>query len=622
MDHDLTEEMELAFMSPDIDLSHEHLLPPPVQSDNASQVNGVSAQLSIGEEPTDTDDDTPLLAAKHVGPQARFASITALSPWFPEADPDSDEAQTFRVKRSQRKFLLNGCAGLAAFTFVINLGSLLYVHYDAEDKSIFSGDCDQSGKLNSILHVLINILSTCLLGASNVCMQLLVAPRRSQIDFAHKSYKWLDISIPSVHNFRTIAWKQKLLWLFFALTSLPLHFLYNSSIYGTVAVNTYVILVVTPGFINGARADARASEEQAKSRENITMYGLQDIPPHHYVETTLNEHNWRFNYSKPCRGENCDIYQTRMQQGAFGIRLDPVECLSAYTTSFGNQSDVILVSTYDLVSDTTVTEDLPLLFAAEEYRLLGPGVFWACSTTNSFDCRSPEKWKNDPNLVSNWNVYGYKIDYCLQSQHDNSDLCRVMYTAPILIIVCIMNLCKLVAIVMTRYLCLDQDDPAICTIGDAVASFLKRQDETTKNICLTDYSKITRDKQYWRGRPRIEWRPETKRWFYGATLRSSILVLSGGVAYLIASLFQINNTAGSASSFVHYGFGKINDYAHDNIQGFSDINLKFYSRVLFVNVWQFAISMLYIQYNALLTTILCNDECPKVKLHDFDAHEV
>lgn len=100
-----------------------------------------------------------------------------------------------------------------------------------------------------------------------------------------------------------------------------------------------------------------------------------------------------------------------MQQGAFGIRLDPVECLSAYTTSFGNQSDVILVSTYDLTTNTTVAEDLPLLFAAEEYRLLGPGVFWACSTTNSFDCRSPEKWKNDPNLVSNWNVYGYKIDY-------------------------------------------------------------------------------------------------------------------------------------------------------------------------------------------------------------------
>lgn len=49
-----------------------------------------------------------------------------------------------------------------------------------------------------------------------------------------------------------------------------------------------------------------------------------------------------------------------------------------------------------------------------------------------------------------------------------------------------------------------------------------------------------------------------------------MLVLSGGVAYLIASLFQINNTASSASSFVHYGFGKINDYAHDNIQGFSD----------------------------------------------------
>ena len=62
-----------------------------------------------------------------------------------------------------------------------------------------------------------------------MCMQLLLAPTRTQIDNAHKNRRWLDIGIPSVHNFRYISVWHKVTWLLLALSSLPLHFLYAAT---------------------------------------------------------------------------------------------------------------------------------------------------------------------------------------------------------------------------------------------------------------------------------------------------------------------------------------------------------------------------------------------------------
>ncbi len=62
---------------------------------------------------------------------------------------------------------------------------------------IFQGDCSRTEIISAGLHVIINVLSTLLLGASNMCMQLLAAPTRSEIDKAYKDFVWLDIGVPS-----------------------------------------------------------------------------------------------------------------------------------------------------------------------------------------------------------------------------------------------------------------------------------------------------------------------------------------------------------------------------------------------------------------------------------------
>lgn len=53
-------------------------------------------------------------------------------------------------------------------------------------RDIFNDDCVTAKKLNLWLHLLINVLSTILLGISNFYMQLLVVPTRHEVDKAHK----------------------------------------------------------------------------------------------------------------------------------------------------------------------------------------------------------------------------------------------------------------------------------------------------------------------------------------------------------------------------------------------------------------------------------------------------
>ena len=64
------------------------------------------------------------------------------------------------------------------------------------------GDCGETKRLDLWLHLLINVLSTTLLGASNYSMQCLTAPTREDIDQAHRENSWMDVGVPSVRNLR------------------------------------------------------------------------------------------------------------------------------------------------------------------------------------------------------------------------------------------------------------------------------------------------------------------------------------------------------------------------------------------------------------------------------------
>jgi hypothetical protein len=163
-----------------------------------------------------------------------FGRVELFAPWFPKVDPEYHQAKGFRSWRiwsSKRHIVLwtafasSTTVLLANIILVAVLGSKYGITSRRGLIKLYEGDCSRVKMYGTGAHVCINILSTLLLGASNLCMQLVVAPTRREIDVAHRKKIWLDIGIPSWRNLRNIDRARR--WLFFVLllSSVPLHFM-------------------------------------------------------------------------------------------------------------------------------------------------------------------------------------------------------------------------------------------------------------------------------------------------------------------------------------------------------------------------------------------------------------
>ncbi len=97
--------------------------------------------------------------------------------------------------------------------------------------TIYEGGCSTVRHADSWLHIAINAMGTLLLGASNYTMQCLSSRTRSEVDFAHSMGRCLDIGLPSIKNLS--GWRKKIMFAFLVLSTLPLHFLWNSAIFTT-----------------------------------------------------------------------------------------------------------------------------------------------------------------------------------------------------------------------------------------------------------------------------------------------------------------------------------------------------------------------------------------------------
>lgn len=163
-----------------------------------------------------------------------FGYIDMFSPWFLDVDPAYNESKGFKTWRtwhSKREILL--WTGFLSSTSVLVSNAvflcILAGKYGFGSNrgaiSIYEGECAWTKRVNTGAHICINILSTLLLGASNVCMQLLAAPTRDEVDAAHQQKIWLDIGIPSWRNLRNIKRSRTWVWGLLGLSSIPLHFM-------------------------------------------------------------------------------------------------------------------------------------------------------------------------------------------------------------------------------------------------------------------------------------------------------------------------------------------------------------------------------------------------------------
>jgi hypothetical protein len=163
-----------------------------------------------------------------------FGHIELLSPWFPRVDPEHDRAKgcwSWRIWHSRRDIVLWTAFAISFSVLIANvvivavLGSKHGISSNRGLIKLYEGDCERVKYMGIGAHVGINILSTLLLGNSNLCMQLLVAPTRDEIDAAHRRKVWLDIGIQSWRNLTNIKPSRMWIWVILLISSIPLHFM-------------------------------------------------------------------------------------------------------------------------------------------------------------------------------------------------------------------------------------------------------------------------------------------------------------------------------------------------------------------------------------------------------------
>ncbi|KAL4864026.1 hypothetical protein BDV12DRAFT_201528 [Aspergillus spectabilis] len=141
--------------------------------------------------------------------QSDFGRIGLLSPFLPQIDPENPRAQgwSWYFTRQHRSLALQ--LTLTVIIFLLNLSvtiwAILKQGIAGGTGLLYQGNCTKVEAMGSGLHLVVNVLSTAILGASNYCMQILVAPTRNEVDRAHASKHSLDIGIPSFWNLLRIS---------------------------------------------------------------------------------------------------------------------------------------------------------------------------------------------------------------------------------------------------------------------------------------------------------------------------------------------------------------------------------------------------------------------------------
>lgn len=406
-------------------------------------------------------------------------------------------------------------------------------------------------------------------------MQALVAPTRGDLDFAHSKGDWMDVGVASIRNLFKISWHRTLLWFILALSSVPIHLLYNSAVFKNIDANAYVAIAANPDWLKGG---------------NFSM-NVQWVD---YNYTALFVKNDELLEIRKVFVEN--LHATSLISN-----LTTSQCISTYGTNFVSGRSNVVAITNERGNSSVET----VFFSMQN----SEDLEWLCAQDYSTDWTNcqPQKLKG----AQDWRINGRKIEYCLsqlQPQH-----CSVQFSAYILIAVICMNALKSMVMFVTVY---GQRESTIVTVGDAIASYLHKPNDYTQRRCLIDRGDIVIWGTHGASKPllRVYQDDKSSRWFSAVSkarwatcllLISATIIASGFLVGMGVSSIKYND--GSPWSL---GWGAIDTNAM--FQGSyslpQDGSRGLIVSVLLANCPQALVSFLYLLYNSLLTSLLLAKE--------------
>ncbi|RDW85190.1 hypothetical protein BP6252_02780 [Coleophoma cylindrospora] len=282
------------------------------------------------------------------------------------------------------------------------------------------------------------------------------------------------------------------------------------------------------------------------------------------------------------------------------VRYESAACMAAYGSQFvSGVRSVLLVS-----SDTSAgTENvLDARVWKGDYQV---AYFWICG----------DGWSGNPYgdgeavctlstaqaAASTWTLSGHKISYCLVEKV--VEQCELRFSLVIMLIVIAANAVKAIVMILTVW---RLREPTLVTVGDAIASFLNYPDPTTQGFCLSSKDDI--QKKRWKGQPAKPWIPKSDFWFKAASVKRwltcnilCIAAIGFGIWLLSQGMYQIGIY--NVQQLYELGFGTVDSKA---VVGVAPTGLI--ATVLFANLPQGILSLLYLTYNGIFTCLLGANE--------------
>ncbi|GAB1318664.1 hypothetical protein MFIFM68171_08874 [Madurella fahalii] len=438
--------------------------------------------------------------------------------------------------------------------------------------------CSAVKNINTGIHVAINAISTILLAGSNYCMQFLSAPTRGQIDKAHRRFRWVDIGVPSLRNLLTaVSWGNVVIWVLLSLSSLPLHLFYNSAVFTSISCNNYAVSVVNEAFLTTG---------------NRTALPL-------YLQTSSME---------------------AMYRGALDGRLERLDrdaCFEAYASNFQSSRGDLLLVHYGT--------DLPESSPYEWDRESRVGYDWSsygCGRSQAYewictDYRVPYQSGTPcedliPGLkadLGSWAPFGSPVKECFSLP--TAERCKLLFSPTLCWLVTMLNLLKALLILFAA---LRPDTEPLLTLGDALASFMRVPDESTRRLGLTSKNDIVKSVGSWQESRRLlpEFRRRRKfatvstgRWFFCLFLFSGALISCLG---LLGHGLESIDGARDAAAVMGLGLGALNSKTLLRGPSVGSGWTFLLSNVVLANCPQAVMSVLYFAYNGLFTAISLGTE--------------
>ncbi len=379
------------------------------------------------------------------------------------------------------------CAATAGTVFLINLiltvwATSTYGLKNGGLGTIQKGSCKETARLSLWLHLVINALSTFLLGASNYSMQCLASPTREEVDRAHHQNKWLDIGIPSVRNLSRIARHRIVLWWLLAVSSVPLHLFYNSAVFSTLSSQEYSVYLASPDLVSQKT--------------------------HNWSTLVQDGKNTTLGYFR-----NLSTWQP----------LDNAACIKAYAQPFVSAHGDLVALSATIDSGTLIEPLFPGIATSDNWICCGNWLAYQNGRCNTdYMLKNASSWtfsagewhggtwyEKCAGLATDETVF--PVQYCLSQSVEEH--CQVQFSIVIMGVVMVCNLLKAMCMLLALR---QQKSRPLVTVGDAIEEFLSRPDRTTVLACLSE--KYSFSDQTW-GKSSSKWKKEGRRWFSSVSKR-------------------------------------------------------------------------------------------------------